>query len=262
MSEKKGLVPKFKMYSLVLAALVLAWVIYGVITKNNKALPPVTGGARPNPESGNSPKISHSETKNQNTNKGGVSATPNSVSIIQNNEPKKAVSKEQLKLMSAQKLAAAFSALTSEKSKLQQQNFFEISRVSIKVPDNFKSLHRRLDGQANMLFSYDPQQMISYKVIEKNGSVTDQDKQFLQDEVLGINLNDYEELDAKSELNLDYQNVKLYKGSKSNFMSYGVLIYDKATDKSVAVVFDGHPMNVQKNVKKMIDSIRSLKISP
>ncbi len=259
MSNKNGIGPFFKIFILlfvVLPAIVFVSGLFGKKTKSSsKLVSQITsmGGVF---DDKNKSQIETNPMAS-----GSVSGT-NIQAATPNQKVTKVIDKNEQRSLRAQKTMATFRRLDARKTQEQQQNFFAKSRVNLAIPANFKSIHRNIEGKAEMLFSVDPDQMTSFKVISKNGPMNDADKQFLQEEVLGIDLSEYEEIDAKKELRLNYSNVKAFRGTKPNFMSYGVLIYDKNTNKTVAVVYDGQPGFVLKNLQQMINSVNTLSIKP
>ncbi|MGZ3690164.1 MAG: hypothetical protein ACXVAX_01595 [Pseudobdellovibrio sp.] len=259
MSNKYGIGPGFKIFLFLFVFLPAVWFISGFFGKKTQPFDNVTSkiknmgglvGERKGALPGSQGSVS------------GATTTTSFKQQPQNQPINKVVDKNKLQSIRAQHLMLTFKRLTSQKSLEERQEFFGKTHLDLNIPGNFKSIHRNIEGKGDMLFSFDADQMTSYKVLTKNGYINDQDKKFLQDEVLGFDLSEYEQIDAKKELNLNYDDVKVFKGTKANFMSFGVLIYDKKTDKTVALVFDGQPAYVLKNLPEMINSVNSLNIKP
>jgi hypothetical protein len=259
MINKNGIGPFFKIFILLFVILLAIVFVSGLFGKKTKSTDKLISKITRMGEVFDDKSKSKIDT-NQPASGGDKTFITSPVATLQ--RATKVIDTNEQRSLRAQKMLATFRRLDARISQQQQQDFFANSRISLTIPSNFKSLHRNIEGKAEMLLSVDPDQMTSFKVISKNGTMNDEDKQFLQEEVLGIDLNEYEEIDAKKELRLNFSNVKVFRGTKPNFMSYGVLIYDKNTNKTVAVVYDGQPGFVLKNLQQMIDSVNALSIRP
>lgn len=181
------------------------------------------------------------------------------------NERQEKMNQKLLAQMTPTNKAKQIRAMVLKKSREQQQSFFSKTGIKIPVPENFRSVHQNVENQAELLFSFDLEKRTSFKVMTKNGRVNDVDKAYLEKEVLGFSLQEYQEiegLDPKRDLNLNYAEVQVLRATRAGFMSYIIFIYDETSQKSIGISYDGDPGNVLSTITKMMDVVRQLKVEP
>lgn len=242
----------------ILIAVLLALSFYAIDKKLSKPKPAMSQNKTVTPIKNNKPTSEVTRTNPTIISTETNTQTKPKQSELQKNS--KRLKTHELEHLNAVKLIAAFKKLTPAKTAEQQAKFYQNSKVMVTLPTTYKSMSMSLAGNAHFLFSHNPDEMVSIKVITKTGSITDSDKKFLETDVIGFNLSEYEEVDASQDIKLKYENIKVYKGSRNNLTSYGVLVYDPATNKSVAIIFDGHPFYVRKNIENAIKVVNSLQI--